>query len=49
MLYEVITLPAGTPEEELLGLVVGLNADPDIHGILVQLPLPDRIDEAKVV
>ncbi len=44
-----ITLPAGTPEEELLGLVVGLNADPDIHGILVQLPLPDRIDEAKVI
>jgi len=44
-----ITLPTGTPEEELLGLVAGLNADPDIHGILVQLPLPDRIDEAKVI
>ena len=44
-----ITLPLDTPEDELLGLVDGLNADPDIHGILVQLPLPDHIDEAKVI
>ena len=36
-----ITLPAETTEAELLGLVHGLNADPEIHGILVQLPLPD--------
>ena len=32
-------------ELELLGVVEGLNADPEIHGILVQLPLPDHIDE----
>lgn len=44
-----ITLPTTTPEDELLGLIAGLNADPDIHGILVQLPLPDHIDEAKVL
>jgi methylenetetrahydrofolate dehydrogenase (NADP+)/methenyltetrahydrofolate cyclohydrolase len=44
-----ITLPADTPEDELLGVVEGLNADPRIHGILVQLPLPDHIDEQKVL
>lgn len=44
-----ITLSVDTPEDELLGLVEGLNADPEIHGILVQLPLPDHIDEAKVI
>jgi len=44
-----ITLSADTPEDELLGVVDGLNADPRIHGILVQLPLPDHIDEGKVL
>jgi len=44
-----INLRADTPEEELLGLVAGLNADPEIHGILVQLPLPAHIDESKVI
>lgn len=44
-----ITLPADTPEDELLGVVEGLNADPDIHGILVQLPLPGHIDEQKIL
>jgi methylenetetrahydrofolate dehydrogenase (NADP+)/methenyltetrahydrofolate cyclohydrolase len=44
-----ITLPSDTPEDELLGVVEGLNADPEIHGILVQLPLPGHIDEAKVI
>lgn len=44
-----ITLPDSTPEDELLGLLAGLNADPEIDGILVQLPLPDHIDEAKVL
>lgn len=43
------TLPADTSQEELLGLVQGLNADPAIHGILVQLPLPEHIDEAEVI
>jgi methylenetetrahydrofolate dehydrogenase (NADP+)/methenyltetrahydrofolate cyclohydrolase len=44
-----ITLPAETSEEELLGLVQGLNADPSIHGILVQLPLPPQINEESVL
>jgi methylenetetrahydrofolate dehydrogenase (NADP+)/methenyltetrahydrofolate cyclohydrolase len=44
-----ITLDADTPEDELLGLVEGLNADPQINGILVQLPLPKHIDEAKIL
>jgi len=44
-----ITLAEDTSEDELLGIVAGLNADPDIHGILVQLPLPDQIDEPKVL
>ncbi len=44
-----ITLEAETSEDELLGVVAGLNADPEIHGILVQLPLPDHIDEGKVI
>lgn len=44
-----ITLPSSTPHEELLGVVQGLNADPEIHGILVQLPLPDQIDEDEII
>ncbi len=44
-----INLDEGVPEDELLGLVEGLNADPEIHGILVQLPLPDHIDESKIL
>ena len=44
-----ITLPADTSEEDVLGVVAGLNADPDVHGILVQLPLPKHIDSAKVL
>ena len=43
------TLPAETPEADLLALIGKLNADAMIHGILVQLPLPDHIDEKKVI
>jgi methylenetetrahydrofolate dehydrogenase (NADP+)/methenyltetrahydrofolate cyclohydrolase len=46
---EQISLPASLPEAELLALVDRLNRDPKIHGILVQLPLPDQIDERKVI
>ncbi len=42
-------LPDDTPEAELLALVASLNRDPAVHGILVQLPLPDGIDSAKVL
>lgn len=44
-----ITLPAETSEAELLGVVEGLNADPIIHGILVQLPVPRHIDEGRIL
>lgn len=42
-------LPADTPQEELLSLVERLNDDADIHGILVQLPLPDHMDEEAIL
>jgi len=42
-------LPAETSEESLLGLIAQLNEDERIDGILVQLPLPDHIDERKVL
>jgi methylenetetrahydrofolate dehydrogenase (NADP+)/methenyltetrahydrofolate cyclohydrolase len=44
-----ITMPGETSEQELLGVVDGLNADPRVHGILVQLPVPDHIDNRKVL
>jgi methylenetetrahydrofolate dehydrogenase (NADP+)/methenyltetrahydrofolate cyclohydrolase len=46
---ERIDLPDTTTEGELLALIKRLNSDPKIHGILVQLPLPKRIDETKVL
>lgn len=42
-------LPESTSEAELLELVAGLNAEPRIHGILVQVPLPRHIDEGRVL
>ena len=42
-------LPSQTPEAELLALIDRLNADPAVHGILVQLPLPRHMDEARVI
>lgn len=42
-------LPAETSEEELIALVKQMNADPSIHGILVQLPLPKHISEDNVL
>ncbi|WP_274426353.1 bifunctional methylenetetrahydrofolate dehydrogenase/methenyltetrahydrofolate cyclohydrolase FolD [Chelativorans sp. YIM 93263] len=43
------SLPADTSQEELLALVESLNSDPAIHGILVQLPLPDHIDSGRII
>lgn len=43
------SLAATTSEEDVLALVRKLNADPQIHGILVQLPLPDHIDTGKII
>ena len=42
-------LPAETTEAALLDLVAKLNADPAVHGILVQMPLPKHIDSPKVL
>ena len=47
--HETIQLPRETPEPVLLALVDRLNADPRIHGILVQLPLPQQIDTQRVL
>ncbi len=44
-----IRLEASTSEMDLLKIVEELNADPVIHGILVQLPLPSQIDENRVI
>jgi methylenetetrahydrofolate dehydrogenase (NADP+) / methenyltetrahydrofolate cyclohydrolase len=44
-----LRLPATTSEEELLDLVAELNADEAIDGILVQLPLPEGIDDGRVI
>ena len=44
-----IELTASTPQDELLRLIADLNADPAIHGILVQSPCPGHIDEAAIV
>jgi methylenetetrahydrofolate dehydrogenase (NADP+) / methenyltetrahydrofolate cyclohydrolase len=46
---ETIRQPATIAEDELLAIVDRLNADPSIHGILVQLPLPKHIDSEKVL
>ena len=45
----ILRLPANTSQEELLRQVDELNADVDIHGILIQLPLPRQIDESRIV
>ncbi|HRO60612.1 MAG TPA: tetrahydrofolate dehydrogenase/cyclohydrolase catalytic domain-containing protein, partial [Burkholderiaceae bacterium] len=42
-------LPADTTEAALLARIRELNAEPSVHGILVQLPLPPQIDEARVI
>jgi len=43
------TLPENTTQDELMKLVAELNADPSIHGVLVQLPLPKHLDSEPVI
>ena len=43
------TLAADTPQPDLLDLIQTLNADPEVDGILVQLPLPEQIDAGAVI
>jgi methylenetetrahydrofolate dehydrogenase (NADP+)/methenyltetrahydrofolate cyclohydrolase len=47
--HETLRLPADTTEAELLALIERLNADHEIHGILVQLPLPKHINTQRVL
>jgi methylenetetrahydrofolate dehydrogenase (NADP+)/methenyltetrahydrofolate cyclohydrolase len=42
------SLPADVCQQEVLDLITSLNEDKDIHGILVQLPLPDHLDEQRI-
>jgi methylenetetrahydrofolate dehydrogenase (NADP+)/methenyltetrahydrofolate cyclohydrolase len=44
-----LRLPAGITEADLLAKLADLDADPDVDAILVQLPLPDHVDEARVI
>jgi methylenetetrahydrofolate dehydrogenase (NADP+)/methenyltetrahydrofolate cyclohydrolase len=46
---ETVVLPIDTPEAELLAVIDRLNADPKIHGILCQLPVPPHIDTDRVL
>lgn len=43
------TLPAATSEAELLALIASLNVEQTVHGILVQLPLPNHLDAATII
>ena len=47
--HETIRVPQETSEAELLALIDRLNADPKIHGILIQLPLPKQINSQRVL
>jgi methylenetetrahydrofolate dehydrogenase (NADP+) / methenyltetrahydrofolate cyclohydrolase len=49
MTGSIVRLPATTGEDEILATVRRLNADPAVHGILVQLPLPAGVNEHRVI
>lgn len=49
MASQDIRLPIDTSETELLAIIDSLNKNTDIHGILVQLPVPKHIDESKLI
>ena len=44
-----VRLPEGTTQDELLERIAELNDDSSVHGLLVQLPLPDHLDEAAII
>ncbi|TGB04347.1 bifunctional methylenetetrahydrofolate dehydrogenase/methenyltetrahydrofolate cyclohydrolase FolD [Halobacillus salinus] len=46
---DLIELPESTSQDELLALIEKLNGDDTVHGILVQLPVPDHIDDQAVI
>ena len=49
ILYDFYELPADTPEADVIALVEKLNSDADVHGIMVELPLPKHIDKDRVM
>lgn len=49
MTSRVVRLPADAGEARVLETVAALNADPAVHGVLVQLPLPDDVDSRRVI
>ena len=49
MASETFLLPASTPQSELIALLESLNRNEQFHGILIQLPLPDHLDEQAVI
>jgi len=49
VLSDIIRKPEDTTQEELVGLVKSLNKDPEVDGILVQLPLPKHLDEDEIL
>jgi methylenetetrahydrofolate dehydrogenase (NADP+)/methenyltetrahydrofolate cyclohydrolase len=49
ILSRLMEFPADATESQVLDAIRALNADPAIHGILVQLPLPPQVSEAKVI
>ncbi len=49
MKSEVLRLPAETGQDEILETIDRLNADSSVHGVLVQLPLPEGVDEQQVI
>ncbi len=49
MLFCDYTLPSNATDEQVLEIVEFLNKDPEIHGILVQLPLPSHLDKARIL
>lgn len=46
---KIIELSDSTSEDELVGIIQDLNSNPSVHGILVQLPLPEHIKEERVI
>ncbi|MDA8336288.1 MAG: bifunctional 5,10-methylene-tetrahydrofolate dehydrogenase/5,10-methylene-tetrahydrofolate cyclohydrolase [Peptococcaceae bacterium] len=47
--FELFTMPAATPEDEVVALVERLNRDPVVHGIMIELPLPKHIKKQRVL
>ena len=49
MISDLIVLPADSTQEDIKSLIIGLNNDPDVHGIMVQHPVPKHLDELDIL